>query len=481
VNGAAGVLREFWHWGLALAVGFPLALLLLNELVGSLARRGNHLQVPLRWIRNWLLPALALVLFLTKIVGWPAENIWVRLAHTLLWILLVAGVLGIINSVVFESAPAGSWPTRVPRLLRDLIRMLLVALAAAIVYSQVWGEDLSGALTALGVSSIVVGLALQEPLGNLFSGIMLLMERPFEVGDDIEVTGVTGVVKEINWRSAHVKSLGGITRIIPNSTLNKETITNYSRPRHERMEIVEIAFCYDDPPNDVRNMLLEVAMATPGVLTDPPPITSTWEFGDFGITYRVIYRTAEADRWSARNELMTRIWYGARRAGLTMPYPVEMSVEHQANEPFGKPRPTVTQLLQRFPRIPPLTATEARSGATPLEFGKGEVIFEQGAELNGMYVVVSGLVSLQYAHESGNIDFANVEPGELFGEAGLNRSQATDRRAVAMVDTVVVRISPETVQRLFETSPQLARETGQALDVRRRALQSAKDATRKPT
>lgn len=97
-----------------------------------------------------------------------------------------------------------------------------------------------------------------------------------------------------------------------------------------------------------------------------------------------------------------------------------------------------------------------------------------------MYLVASGRVSLQYVHETGHIDFATVEPGELFGEAGLNRSQASDRRAIAMVDSVVVRVSPETVQRLFEASPQLARETGQALDVRRRALQAAREATRKP-
>ena len=117
-----------------------------------------------------------------------------------------------------------------PRLLRDLVRLLLVAVAR-LVYSFVWGREIQGALAALGVTSIVVGLALQEPLGNLFSGLMLLMERPFEVGDAIEVGSVSGRVKEINWRSAHIDSNGGVIQIVPNSTLNKETISNFSRPR----------------------------------------------------------------------------------------------------------------------------------------------------------------------------------------------------------------------------------------------------------
>ena len=97
--------------------------------------------------------------------------------------------LGAINTVVFEQASQGSWQSRVPKLLRDLVRLLLVATAGALVFSFVWGRELSGALAALGVTSIVVGLALQEPLGNLFSGLMLLMERPFEVGDNVEVAG----------------------------------------------------------------------------------------------------------------------------------------------------------------------------------------------------------------------------------------------------------------------------------------------------
>ena len=171
--------------------------------------------------------------------------------------------LGAINTVVFEQASQGSWQSRVPKLLRDLVRLLLVATAGALVFSFVWGRELSGALAALGVTSIVVGLALQEPLGNLFSGLMLLMERPFEVGDNVEVAGASGVVKEINWRSAHIKSARGVVQIVPNSTLNKEIINNYSRPRPVRMEEIEVAFSYDDPPNLVRDGLLEVARNTP--------------------------------------------------------------------------------------------------------------------------------------------------------------------------------------------------------------------------
>ena len=474
MNDSLESLRGAWPWAAALALGFPAALLVLNESIAAALRKGSPIAGPLRWIRNWILPGLAGVLFLRQILGLGPDHLWVRLAATVLWILVAAGVLGVVNSLVFESARPGSWQQRVPRLLRDLVRLLLVAVAAAIVYSSVWGKDLSGALTALGVSSIVVGLALQEPLGNLFSGVMLLMERPFEVGDDIEISGVSGVVKEINWRSAHVQSFGGLMRVIPNSTLNKETITNYSRPRRVRMEIVEIAFSYDDPPNKVRDALIEVARGTPGVLAKPGPIAATYAYGDSGITYRLIYRTGEDDRWPVRNELMTRLWYMAKRHGLTMPYPVSVNLEYRQQGAFAKQSPSAGELLARFPRIPPLPEADQATGLRRVDFGRDERVFDEGDVLEGVHLLVSGSISLQTGSGGEIVEIATLRPGEFFGEAGLYGLQRTEVRAVALEDSSTVIIAPGAVQRLFESSPALARETGHALEVRRKAAQSAR-------
>jgi hypothetical protein len=356
------------------------------------------------------------------------------------------------------------------------VRALLVGVAAAIVYSSVWDKDLSGALAALGVTSIVVGLALQEPLGNLFSGVMLLMERPFEVGDDIEVAGTTGVVKEINWRSVHVQSFGGIRRVVPNSTLNKETITNYSRPKRLRMEIVEVSFSYDDPPNKVREALLEAALETPGILHDPRPITATWSYADSSVTYRIIYRTQEDDRWPARNELMTRLWYVAKRHGLTMPYPISVNLEYRHDGPYAKPEPGPEELLKRFPRIPAIGTGEAGETVRVLSFGRGELVFAAGEELDGVYLLASGAVSLQSGEGAESVEIAVVGPGEFFGEAGLYGRQVSEVRAAALEDSSALLIAPDTVRRMFESSPALARDAGSRMDVRRRAAHTARAA-----
>ena len=466
-------------WALALGLGFPFALLVLTELSLWLERRKSPLASGVRRVRNWFLPPLTILLLLRSLLGLPGDSLWVRLVETSCWVIGVVLGLGFINLTVFEGAETGSWQSRVPRLLRDLVGVLLVAMAAALVYQFVWGREIEGALAALGVSSIVVGLALQEPLGNLFSGLVLLMERPFEVGDAIEVGKVVGKVREVNWRSAHIVSPDGVVQIVPNSTLNKESINNYSRPTPVRAEIIEVGFSYQDPPNKVREVLLELARSTEGVLDDPPPKASTLGYDDSAIRYRLTYRVGEGGRVGVRSELLTRLWYLARRHGLTIPYPVQVNLNHPKSEAFEKLPPTPRERMAQFPRIPPLPEDGAAPSVTPCAFGKGEVIFDEGDPLDGVYLVVSGAVSLQLPGAAGGSELGVVRAGEFFGLAGMYGRQPAESRAVALEDTELILLGPETIRALFEASPRLARETGQALDARRKALRSALAALRR--
>jgi small-conductance mechanosensitive channel len=471
-------LQGRWPQALGLAIGFPLLLVALSELVLVLDRTGHPLAGSIRRIRTWVLPLVAVSLFLHWVVLLPSTSLVMRLAETLCWGMVIVSIISVVNNLVFETARQGTWQSKVPRLLRDLMRLVLVGIGLAIVYSVVWGREIGAAIATLGVTSIVVGLALQEPLGNLFSGLVLLMERPFEVGETIEVGHVTGEVKEVNWRSAHIEKQGGAIQVVPNSTLNKETIVNYSRPRPTRMEKIEIGFSYQDPPYKVRQALLELLQQTDGVLETPKQQVATIGYGDFSIQYRLIYNTAERDRWSVKNEILTRIWYMAKRQGFTMPYPVHVQVQHRSALPFRQEEPEAADMLSRFPGLPEI-AIEDRGQTRSLTFGAGERLFNQGDDLEGVYFVVSGSVSLQVVQDGEESEIAKIRAGEFCGETGMLGRQTADMRAVALEDTVVALIAPDVVRHLFEASPRLARETGQSLEVHRKAMQSARSANQR--
>jgi len=471
MNDLLNQLQGRWAFAVGLAVGFPLLLVVLSELEFALHRAGRPIAESVRRIRTWVLPLTALGLFLRWVLLLPETSLMVRVTETVFWATVIVTVMGGVNNLVFESARPGTWQSKVPRLLRDVLRLVLVGIGLAIVYSFVWGREIGGAIATLGVTSIVVGLALQEPLGNLFSGLVLLMERPFEVGETIEVGSVSGTVKEVNWRSAHIEVLGGAIQVVPNSKLNKETIVNFSRPYPRRTEFIEVGFGYQDPPNKVRQALLELILQTDGVLPSPKPIVATLGYGDYSITYRLIYTTTETDRWSARNDLVTRIWYMAKRYGFTMP----RALHHQEERLFNATEPDAGDLLSQFPALPEIKP-EDRGHTRALTFGTGERLFNQGDELEGVYFVVSGSVSLQVVRGGEAREIARIHAGEFCGDTGMHGRQTADIRAVAMEDTVVALIAPDVVRHLFESSPRLARETGHILEVHRKAVQSARSA-----
>jgi hypothetical protein len=245
------------------------------------------------------------------------------------------------------------------------------------------------------------------------------------------------------------------------------------------MELIDVQFSYQDPPYKVHEALMELILQTEGVIRKPKPIVATLGYSECGVKYRLIYRTAEEDRWPVKNQLVTRIWYMAKRHGFTMPYPVQVTLEHEQEQPFKSAQPEAADLLGQFPRLPKIPA-EDRARTQPLTFGAGERLFDEGDDLDGVYFVVSGAVSLQMVKNGQASEIATIETGEFCGETGMHGHQAADMRAVALEDTAVVLIAPDVVRHLFEASPRLARETGYTLEVQRKALQSARTALRQP-
>ena len=481
-----------------LVVGFPLLLLLLTELINSGQRHQWRLTPTLRALRNLVVPALAAMLFVTNVWQLPADDIFVRLVQTSFWLCVLYAALSFINDGVFGAVTQGSWQERVPKLLRDLARAILIAIGAAIIYSQVWKQELSGALTALGLGSIVIGLALQEPLGNVVSGLMLLLERPLNIGDWLIADGTTGKVIEINWRSVHIETLLHEMRIIPNVSLYKESFSNLSRPTLERTETYDMGFSYDHPPNAVKAAMLELLQTTPGVLRQPPPEVHTLNYGDFSITYRMFFTVARYEEvLPVRDAIITRIWYVARRHGLQIPYPIAIQYRYEGSP--SPPVPTPTELLERFPRYRhvrqammeaaqrhrrpdeggPGTPGGLHQDASVLMFSAGGEMLPFGSTRNGFTLIVEGNAALSARDADGQqVRIASLGPGDFYGEATISAGRPSEVRVVAETDVTVVAFDAGVMAECLQRSSGLATEIGDAIESRRRAAQAIRQ--RKP-
>ncbi|MEZ2224888.1 mechanosensitive ion channel domain-containing protein [Microcoleus sp.] len=479
--------QEPWlRWALVLGVGFPLLVMILGEIIQRLKRQKNPIASTLQTVKNLVLPSFAVMVFVRDVFKFEPQGNLVKVLETLFWICVINALLSLINALLFEQAEEESWRGRMPKLLVDLCRVISILVGGAIVLSQVWGADLAGLATALGVTSIVIGLALQDPLGSVLTGIMLLFERPFGMGDWLKIGEFEGQVIDMNWRAVRLLTADRQVYIVPHQLLGKEVICNYTAPDSIHYGNIKIGFSYDNPPNVVRQVLFNTALSVPGILADPKPDCQTISYDDFVITYKVAFFVKDfLQLESAQNEFMTRIWYAARRNNLTLyHYKYECAVESNASQ-TDITTSKLSQGLSSIPALIPVTRDqssldELTKGTRLQHFGTGETAIEQGTLVFSMYIIISGEAVMTVGNDgSAELEVVTLSRGDFFGVMALFSREPSPVSVRALIDLEVMAIDSDKVNEMMERQPRLSREIAQVIEMRRHAIDVAQRTSHK--
>lgn len=459
----ATTLREDWVvWGIVFAVGVPVLIIVLTEALGALHRRASAAEKPVRFLRNWVVPVGALLGFLAFAVEQPTELVWVRIVATLLGFLVILLVLSSFNVALFANAEPGSWRDRIPSIFIDLARLVLIVVGLAVLFSWVWNADVGGLFAALGVTSIVVGLALQNAVGGVISGLLLLFEQPFQIGDWLDTGSVRGRVIEVNWRAVHIDTGSGI-QIVPNASLAGASFTNLSQPAGAFNVEVEIAFSTDDPPDAVIDVLLDVAAGLPVLATDEHARAVYLGTSTYRIDLPV---RGPAYRDDAVGMFLQRLWYAARRA--------KLALDGDATDPIAEPG----RLEQAVGPIAALYGIDGDdrdrllADASLERYGVGETVQSQGHVPSAMRFVAEGALQLWVSVGGGRIEVATVDVGDYVGHTTLTREPAFTGATAIDVTTVVV-VPLATIDALVRSRPELARTVGQSIETKRRLATEA--------
>ena len=464
-------------WAIALIIGLALSVIILGEVIYRLQHRRRPLAATLQVVRNLVLPMFAFMLFVQYVLQRPASDEVVKAVQTLFWICVLHASLSLLNAIIFEQAKADTWRARVPKLLIDLFRLFLVLLGTAIVLATVWNADLAGLVTALGVSSIVIGLALQDTLGSVMSGIALLFERPFSVGDWLKVGDIQGQVIDINWRAVRLITFEREMVIIPHKLIGNEIIRNFSQPQAIHAERIRVGFSYKSPPNLVKHVMHSTALETQGILKHPDPQVFTISYDDSAITYEVKFFIDDySELEEIRDRFMSRVWYAAQRSGLAIPFPIR--TVYNFHGPTSQAEGTskkFTESLQSLPSFVPLDKSVdpdiSNSGICLQHFGSGETVIKQGTENNALYILVSGSAAIAVQDIIGvTHEILTVKTGEFFGEMTLFSGEPSPIAVTAAEDLEVMMISAEAVNQMIDRQPNFAREISQILETRRRVV-----------
>jgi small-conductance mechanosensitive channel/CRP-like cAMP-binding protein len=455
-------LRDGWvWWAILLAVGVPLLLVVLTEILGALARRGHPAEGPVRLLRNWVVPAGALLALLAFAVQSPADQVWVRVVATVLGFLLILLVLSAFNVALFSNAKEGSWQQRIPKIFIEITRLLLVVIGLALLFSWVWEADVGGLIAALGVTSIVIGLALQNAVGGVISGL-LLFEQPFKIGDWLSVGSVQGRVIEVNWRAVHLDTGSGI-QIVPNASLASASFTNLSKPAGAHHATTSVKFTTDDPPHEVVKLLIEVADSLPMRI---PSERATAEYSGAGAYSVTLPLQGPAVVQSALSTYLAWLWYAARRRGLAL--------DGDTTDPLADPA-----RLQRAIEVvgPTLHLGDAERGlvlaTAKLErYGTGEIVLPAGVLPHDIRFIVEGHARIAVEVAGGRIECATAEPGDYVGQTALTREKTLTTALAADVLTVLV-VPLKTVDELVKARPMLAAEIGRSIEFKRKLAAEA--------
>lgn len=201
----------------------------------------------------------------------------------------------------------------------SLIYWVLIAFVLVAVLSQL-GIETTSFVAMLGAAGLAVGLALQGSLANFASGVLIILFRPFHVGDYVEAGGTAGVVQDINILTTVMFTPDNKKIIVPNSAVMAGTITNYSANDTRRLDLV-YGVSYDDDVRKVQRILEEIIAAEPRCLKDPQPTIGVLAHADSSINFAVRPWVNKADYWAVFFDLNKTVKLRFDEEGITIPYP----------------------------------------------------------------------------------------------------------------------------------------------------------------
>ncbi len=455
----------WFYWALAVSIGLPVCLIVLTEWHQTLAHKKSHLARPVHLLRTYVVPLGALLLLLVKATQVDARDVSVRVLATAFGFVVLVLVLSGLNATLFQSAPQGSWRDRLPAIFVDVARFLLIGVGLALILSYFWGVRIAGLFTALGVTSVVIGLMLQNSVGQIVSGLFMLLEQPFRIGDWLDTPAARGRIVEANWRAVHIETGKGL-QITPNSVLATTSFTNLSRPAGAHKLAVTTVFSLADPPDRVCAMLSRVASALPqvreGSAVTSVPIGSASDNTARCCQYRTtIGLNSPADDSAVQATFLRWIWYASRREGLHLDGADD---NISTTERVEKALHTVVAPALR------LTPTDEQSlvpYAKVVRYGAGEIVQRAGEVPAGMAFLMQGSVRLSVTGQDGSTtEVGTLDEGSFVGLTALTR-QPNLSDAYALDEVTALEIDRDHLERLVMDKPLLLQEFGRILDERR--------------
>jgi len=436
-------------WGTVLIVTIPFIVILLTEVLERLERVKHPLTAPVALLRNAVLPLLTLLIVLRTIIEFNEVDLSVRLIATLFWLIL--------------------------------IRTHLI--------QNIWQLPLGELASALGFGSVAIAFALQDTFSNLVSGLLLLINRPFVVGEWIHIGDVEGRVQDVNWRYTILETRDGDLLIMPNGAVAQQSFANHSRPTKFSRIIQPIDIAFVNPPNKAKQMLVETMLQTPGIVAHPPPVAAVTRIDDPLMGYEVRYWIDNfADREDIHDRFMTRVWYAAQRHDVPFPSPAYDLFHYDGPKTNQEGEITDEMLAAKlrdvylFSTLPDQAIDSLAYDTQLLHYAQKENIITIGRHEPGVFVLRNGKASMTVPDQTGTTrTIQALQRDDFFGETGLFGRAISPYTITAETDLELLLIEHSAMTKIINQHPQVASELNTIINKRRLTLERLTHASKSAT
>ena len=413
------------------------------------------------WVRVvWRTAVFALLTWLTqRMLGSPlrpqfhtlraGEQFWEQLIEAGWWLIVAQVAIAVVRLlVVLEHRP------RETQIVSDLLAGVIYVAAFLAIVNFAFGVPIRGLVVTSGAIAIVLGLALQSTMSDVFSGIAVGLERPYKAGDLLWVEGgIEGHVIQVNWRSTQIATGDGNTAVVPNSIIAKARLINRSSPTPMRGDTVVIRLDAAAAPEHCIDALTAATRVCRIMLAVPnPSIACTGLQGD-GVSYEIGFSVASSDQLGpARSELYAQIHRHLRHAG------VALAVAGIATLP-PVPVPTPADLLEQSELFGDIEVEQRDLLAghfQPVWLQAGDTLIREGAPPEALFVIASGAVEVTVATAGTPQVVYRMSPGESLGAIGLITGKPYGATAKAMTPLKAYRLDRADISAAIKAVPKLA-------------------------
>jgi small-conductance mechanosensitive channel len=379
------------------------------------------------------------------------------------------------SSFLFDYLYAVRRQVAVPQIVQTLGRGVVYAALLLVLLSHVAAaHDIAGLVTGSAMVSIILGLAMQETLGNLFAGIAMQLTKPYTIGHWILIGNNEGRVEKADWRSVTIRTTRGDHVSFPHSVLAKMEIHNYSLPTPLHAREICVGVHYRHPPDHVKEVMARCAAIAPSVVNPPAPVVRVTDFQDSAILYTLKFWITDFEHWrDIESDVRRNIWYQFNRAELQIPFPIR-DVYHHPERKTADPAAENLALLRGLVLFKTLSEEQSGQLAARLKteyFARGETICRQGDTDTTFYVIKTGQVEVAARTATGQVAFTGqLSAGEFFGEFSLMTGEPRSATVTAAEPTEVLTIGKNDMRRALEASPELGESISRMLAARREQL-----------